>query len=73
MDYKAIYNSSNPSEMALIKHALKHADIPFRITNEGVLNSVGIAAMGNSGSEVLVESSFEEEARKLLHDLDLVN
>jgi hypothetical protein len=73
MEYKTIYATSNPAEMALIKHALITAEIPFRITNESLLNSLGIAGMGNSGADIMVEASMAEEAKELLSRLKLVN
>ena len=72
MDYKTIYTSPNPAEVALIKHALVTEGIPFHITNEGLLHSLGIAVMGNSGSDIQVPIETEAADRKLLCGLDLV-
>ncbi len=58
--------------MTLIKHALATAEIPFKITNESLLFSVGVAAMGNSGSEIVVPEEYVVEAKNLLCSLDLV-
>ena len=72
MEYKTIYTTPNYTEVTLIKHALATEGIPCHVTNEGLLHSLGIAVMGNMGSEIRVRIEDEEKAKKLLCGLNLV-
>ena len=72
MEFRTIYTTSNAINIPLIKHALTLEGIPFHITNESLLFSLGVVAMGNSGSEIRVSAQDEKAARKLLCKLDLV-
>ena len=72
MEMTRIYSTSNPAQVTLIKHALATADIPFRITNESLLFSLGVAGMGNAGSDICVAESDAEKAKAILCSFDLV-
>jgi len=72
MEVQRIYSTVNPAELALIKHALTTADIQFKITNEGLLSSIGVAGLGSGGSEVIVANDDAKKAKELLCSLDLV-
>ena len=66
MEYIEIHESFNIAELQLIKHALEHDNIDFKIWNETLLQTGNVEAMGYSGARVKVNPLQVGSAKEIL-------
>jgi len=67
-----LYSTNNPTELALVKHALTTEGINFQVKNENALNIDNIFATGIDGALVQVNFQDKERAEKLLIEKGLM-
>ncbi|MEM1325413.1 MAG: DUF2007 domain-containing protein [Bacteroidota bacterium] len=70
--YTEIHESFNIAELQLIKNALTNHDIDYRVLNEMLLQVGNAEVMGYNGARVQVDSLKVGQAKRLLHELNLV-
>jgi len=68
-----LYSTNNPTELALVKHALTTEGITFHIKNENALNIDNIFATGIDGALVEVNFQDKERAQELLIEKGLMH
>ncbi|MCB0656432.1 MAG: hypothetical protein KDC57_09870 [Saprospiraceae bacterium] len=65
-DYVTIYECASIPDLDLVKLALNHAEIPFRVQHENALRMGNIPAIGFHGALIQVEADDAKEAREML-------
>lgn len=73
MTFTTIQECFDRNQLALIKVALNHADIPFRVLQENSLNMGDAYIMGNNGALVQVHSENIANARTILRQQELIH
>lgn len=73
MAFTTIQECFDRNQLALIKVALNHAGIPFRVLQENSLNMGDAYILGNNGALVQVHSEQLEDAKVVLLEQNLIS